>query len=213
MQYRQLSNKKFEQFFDHQFKDEELETVGELSKVWSQLVLKCLYSARIVRLDISWSVNKLARAVTKWTRASDKLSARLISYIRHTSDCRQYCHVGHTAQHCRLGLFQDPDFAQGVSCIFGSRTFVTISWICKKQAWEALKIQNQPRGESVTNRSEMLVFITNLQTRHFTVCELPSKSIHWMEKSLWQTLGQITLPQNTYAELIPAKKNCNCIIK
>ena len=23
---------------------------------------------------------------------------------------RQYCHVGNTAQHCRLGLFQDSDF-------------------------------------------------------------------------------------------------------
>ena len=24
-------------------------------------------------------------------------------------ECRQYCHVGNTAQHCRLGLFQDAD--------------------------------------------------------------------------------------------------------
>ena len=34
-----------------------------------------------------------------------------ISYIHHTSGYRQYCPVGNTAQHCRLGLFQDPDFA------------------------------------------------------------------------------------------------------
>ena len=27
------------------------------------------------------------------------------------SDYRQYCHVSNTAQHCRLGLFQDSDFA------------------------------------------------------------------------------------------------------
>ena len=37
--------------------------------------------------------------------------ARLISFIHNTSDHRQYCHVGNTAQHCRLGLFQDSDFA------------------------------------------------------------------------------------------------------
>ena len=47
-----------------------------------------------------------------------------------------------TAQHCRLGLFQDSDFAGdledskstsgGVLC-FGSRTFVPVSWMCKKQ--------------------------------------------------------------------------------
>ena len=44
---------------------------------------------------------------------------------------------------CRLGLFQDSDFAGGFDdskstsggtlCIFGSHTFVPISWMCKKQ--------------------------------------------------------------------------------
>ena len=43
--------------------------------------------------------------------ACDRPSARSISYIHHTNDYRQYCHVGYTAQHCRLRLFQDSDFA------------------------------------------------------------------------------------------------------
>ena len=72
---------------------------------------KILYLARTGRPDILSSVNKLARAITKWTGACDRRSARLISYIHHTSDYRQYSHVGNTAQHCRLGLLQDPDFA------------------------------------------------------------------------------------------------------
>ena len=124
-------------------KKKELETVGGLSKVFSRIVLKCLYWARIGRPDIPWSVSKLARAVTKWTRSCDKSLVRLISYIHNTSDYRQYCHVGNTAQHCRLGLFQDSAFAgdledsrttQGkILCIFGSRTFVSISWMCKKE--------------------------------------------------------------------------------
>ena len=88
---------------DHQFKEEELGSVGELAKVCSQIVLKCLYLARIGRPDILWSVNKLARAVTKWTRACDKRLARLISYIHHTCDYKQCCHVGNTAKQCRLG--------------------------------------------------------------------------------------------------------------
>ena len=46
----------------------------------SHTVLKCLFLARIGRPDIPWSVNKLARAVTKWTKA-----ARLISYITHVN--------------------------------------------------------------------------------------------------------------------------------
>ena len=88
-------------------------------------------------------MNKLARAITKWTRACDKRSARLIYYIHHTCEFKQNCNVGNTAQQCRLGLFQDSDFARdpedskstsgGILCIFGSHTFVPISWMCKRQ--------------------------------------------------------------------------------
>ena len=88
-------------------------------------------------------MNKLARAVTKWTRACDKRLARLISYIHDTCEYRQYCYVRSTAQQCRLGLIQDSDFAGDLEnskstsgaflCIFGSRTFVPINWMCKKQ--------------------------------------------------------------------------------
>ena len=128
---------------DHHFKEEELKSVGELSKVCSQIVLKCLYLARIVRPDILWSVNKLARSITKWTKVCDKRLFRLISYIHHTCEYKQYCYVRNTAKQCRLGLFQDSDFAgdledskstsSGKLCIFGSHTFVPISWMCKKQ--------------------------------------------------------------------------------
>ena len=88
-------------------------------------------------------MNELARAVTTWTKACDKRLARLISYLRHTCEYRQYCCVGNTAQQCRLGLFQDSDFAGDLEdskstsgrilCIFGSRTLVPISWMCKRQ--------------------------------------------------------------------------------
>ena len=129
---------------DHHFEEEEeLKSVGELSKVSSQIVLKCLYLARFGRPDILWSVNKLARSITKSTKACDKRLSRLISYIHHTCEYKQYCHVGNTAQQCRLGLFQDSDFAGdledskstsgGTLCVFGSHTFVPISCMCKKQ--------------------------------------------------------------------------------
>ena len=58
--------------------------VGELSSTCSQIVLKCLYLARIGRPDILWSVNKLARSITKWTKDCDKRLCPLISYIHHT---------------------------------------------------------------------------------------------------------------------------------
>ena len=96
---------------DHHFKEDELKSMGELSKVCSRIVLKCLYLARIGRPDIPWSVNELARSIPKWTKACDKRLNRLISYIHHTYEDKQYCYVGNTARQCRLGLFQDSDFA------------------------------------------------------------------------------------------------------
>ena len=127
---------------DHQVEEGENESVGELSAVCSQIVLKCLYLDRIDRDDILWSLDKLARAITKWTTSCDKRSARLISYMYHTSEFRQYCYLGNTAQQCRLGLFQDSDFAgdledskitsMRILCIFGSQTFVLISWIVQE---------------------------------------------------------------------------------
>ena len=120
-----------------------MKSVGELSQVCSSIFLKCLYLARIGRPEIPWSVNKLARSITKWTKACDKRLNRLISNIHHTCDYKQCCYVGNTAKQCRLGLFQDSDFAGdledskstsgGTLCIFGSHTFVPISWMCKKQ--------------------------------------------------------------------------------
>ena len=51
--------------------------------------------------------------------------------------------MGNTAKQCRLGLFQDSDFAGdledskstsgGTLCVFGSHTFVPVSWMCNKQ--------------------------------------------------------------------------------
>ena len=149
--YCELANKTTQQLYtvsspcidDHHFKEGEMKSVGELSQVCSQIVLTCLYLARIGRPDILWSVNKLARSITKWTKSCDKRLNRLISYIHHTCEYRHYCYVGNTAKQCRLGLFQDSDFAGdledskstsgGTLCVFGSHTFVPISWMCKRQ--------------------------------------------------------------------------------
>ena len=66
----------------------------------------------------------------------------LISCIHHTSELKQYCHVGNTGQQCRLGLFQDSDFAGDledskstsgwVLWKFARRTFVPRIWATVK---------------------------------------------------------------------------------
>ena len=122
---------------DHHFKEEETKSVGELSNTCSQIVLKCLYLARIGRADILWSVNKFERCITKWTKACDKRLNRLIAYLHHTCDYKQYFYVGNTAKQCRLGLFQDSDFAGDLedskSTSGGTLCFFWKSYICSNK--------------------------------------------------------------------------------
>ena len=159
--YCELANKTTQQLYkestpcidDHHFKEDELKSVGELSQVCSQIVLKCLYLARIGRPDIPWSVNKFARSITKWTKACDKRLNRLISYIHHTCEYKQYCYVGNTAKQCRLGLFQDSDLrkilrTQNVllveHCVFSeaTRLFQSVGCVRSKPQFHTVQ-QNQ----------------------------------------------------------------------
>ena len=159
--YCELANKTTQQLYkvstpcidDHHFKEEELKSVGELPQVCSQIALKCLYSARIGRPDILWSVNKLARSITKWTKACDKRLCRLISHIHHTCVYKQHCHVGNNAKQCRLELLQDSDFAGdledskstsgGTLCIFGRHTFVQSAGCVRNELQFRTAQQNQ----------------------------------------------------------------------
>ena len=78
--YCEIANKTTEKIYkvatpcmdDHQFREEENGSVGELSTVCSHTVVKCLFLVRIGRLDVRRSVNKRL--------------ARLIPYIHHTCD-------------------------------------------------------------------------------------------------------------------------------
>ena len=132
---------------DHQVKPGDLKIVKVFSEICSQIALTCLYLARIGKADLLWTKNCLAISVTQWNRECDSQPGRLISYIHHTSNNRQFCHAGKQATDCKLGLFQDADFAGNLSgsestsggavCIFVSHTFVPITWACKQQTPES----------------------------------------------------------------------------
>ena len=89
-------------------------------------------------------MNKLARSITKWTKACDKRLNRLISYIYHTCEYKQYCHVGNTAKQCRPGtcfktltsreILKIRNPLQEEHCAYSEvMHFLQISWMCKKQ--------------------------------------------------------------------------------
>ncbi len=90
-----------------------------------------------------WTVNLLAREVTRWTAACDRRLRRLISYMHCTKDHGRLCFVGDRASECHLMLFSDASFAGnlkdskptsgGVLTLAGADTLVPIAWLCKKQ--------------------------------------------------------------------------------
>ena len=95
--YCEFANKTTQQYTKSQrhawmiinLKKKEMDQLDNCLLFAHKIVLKCLYLARTGRPDISLSVNKLAHAVTKWTKACDKRLACLISYIHHTCEYRQ----------------------------------------------------------------------------------------------------------------------------
>ena len=108
-----------------------------------QNVLKCLWCARLTRPDIYWTVNDLARNVTKWTKAHDKRLWRLISYMNGTKDRVLKCYVGDTPEKCQLVLYTDASFAGdirdsksttgGLIYLMGPNTCVLLGHMVKKQ--------------------------------------------------------------------------------
>ena len=91
---------------DQNIKKEELETVGDLSKVCSQIVSNIAdIWHELVDLTFLGRWNRLVRSVTTWTRAGDKRLARSISYIITQTITDNFCHVSNTAQ----ALFRDSD--------------------------------------------------------------------------------------------------------
>ena len=79
---------------DHLLSPEDFITKGRLHASCSKIVLKVLYLARIKRIDLLYSVNMLAREITKWTVACDRRLHRLLSYLHHTTHWSQCCYVG-----------------------------------------------------------------------------------------------------------------------
>ena len=128
---------------DHLIPPEGFETKGQVVPVAARIVLNVLFLARVDRPDLIWTVNAVARMVTKWNVACDKRLHRLMSYIKCTKNWRMHCLVGDHLKTCKLLHFSDASFGGDLSdsqstsgayiCLVGPNTFVPLTWICKKQ--------------------------------------------------------------------------------
>ena len=132
---------------DHHFsKEENMKSVGELSQ---GMLSNCFWNAFSWRelndLIFYGSANKLARSITIWTQGLwQDAWIDWISYIHHTCEYKQYCHVGKYCQTMQTGdcfrtltsreiLKISKSTSGGTLCVFGSHTFVPISWMWKKE--------------------------------------------------------------------------------
>ena len=128
---------------DHEISPDELEEKGVLAPIASSLVLQILYPARMIRCDLYYAVNVLCREVAKWTKACDRRLFRLICYMNQTADLCIISFVGDRLEDMRLALYADASFADclktsksstgGFLCLVGPRSFVPLTWLCKKQ--------------------------------------------------------------------------------
>lgn len=96
---------------DHQLDPKDFETQGELKATSASVVLTCLFLARFQRPEVLWTVNSLAREVTKWNKACDKRLLRLISYLHHNKHWTQMASEEAEAKDIKLALFTDASFA------------------------------------------------------------------------------------------------------
>ena len=66
---------------DHQIDPKELEEEGRLGKEAAKILMKTLCCAQLLRFDFFWTLCKLARSATKWTKAYDRRLHRLPCYL------------------------------------------------------------------------------------------------------------------------------------
>ena len=95
------------------------------------------------RCDLYYAVNVLCREVAKWTKACGRRLYRLICYMNQTADLCITSFVGDRLEDMRIALYTDASFADclktskystgGYLCLVGPRSFIPLTWLCKKQ--------------------------------------------------------------------------------
>ena len=108
-------------------------------------VLKSYYSADTSRESANQTCHGQSVHGHEMERSvRQKRLARLTIQLKCTLDSRQFCHVADNASECKLGSFQDADFAGyladskstsgGMLYVFDDHTLVPISSACEQHA-------------------------------------------------------------------------------
>jgi len=116
---------------------------GALADDACKVLMKCLWAARLARPDILKPIISLARKVTRWSKNCDRQLARLMGYLKATTDYTLVGTVNDAPEDLHLRLFVDADFAGdredaystsgGWLVLAGPRTYFPLCWVSKKQ--------------------------------------------------------------------------------
>ena len=126
----------------------EIDTLGQQPGVFgpnsASLLMKALYCARMVRLDICYTINTLSKYVTKWNALCDKQLKHLYSYLLTTSHTKLHGKVDSLdLDNVVLHGYPDADLAGTYDCtratsggfleLVGDNTFFPLDWFSKRQ--------------------------------------------------------------------------------
>ena len=126
----------------------EIETLGMEPGIFgpnaASLLMKALYCARMVRMDICYSINTLSRYVTKWNKLCDKQLCHLYSYLGTTSNIKLHASIDtKDLDLVRLETYPDADLAGtydttkatsgGFVEVVGPNSFFPLDWFSKRQ--------------------------------------------------------------------------------
>ena len=107
--------------------------------------MKALYCARMVRLDICYTINTLSKYVTKWNALCDKQLRHLYSYLKSSADVKLHGTVDSLdIDNVVLHAYPDADLcgtfdttratSGGFVELIGAGTFFPLDWFSKRQS-------------------------------------------------------------------------------
>ena len=118
---------------------------GVFASCAASLLMKALYLARMVRLDIAYTINFLSKYVTRWNKLCDKQLCHLFSYLANTTKTSLHAVIDkRDIGKLRLEAYPDADLcgtfdttkstSGGFLALVGDNgTFVQLDWFSKKQ--------------------------------------------------------------------------------
>ena len=97
----------------------EIETLGIQPGIFgpnaASLLMKALYCARMVRMDICYSINTLSRYITKWNALCDKQLRHLYSYLGTASNIKLHAQMdSKDLDQVHLETYPDADLAGNI---------------------------------------------------------------------------------------------------